>query len=343
MNYIEFRLTKDNKLESTYINNSKKVVLSAKDAQIIFNTLEQSVLIPKITKSETEKTLRYYNISEIIKNHQQRKRMKKITNAIALTGSAINLILMLTFTKQIEKTDNHLRTIRTITIDKPELESNQIYLNEINSFFELEIEDNSKSQKVENVKNNYYNIIEKYSNMYGLPVNLMVAMAANESSGDCNAKSNAGAYGLFQIKAEGNWNWLGKNITTYNFEKNETETITVCQNENGIIDSKMLFNPEYNTKVACMILQYNLGLCDYDILCALQTYNYGTKSVKLKKEYNKDWINYRDEYLNDSKYIESVLSFIEQESLILTYMDSEDNVYNVSINNQNKKVFSLNK
>ena len=77
----------------------------------------------------------------------------------------------------------------------------------------------------------------------------------------------------------------------------------------------------------------NLASANYDILCAIQTYNTGMKPIYLKKEYGEEWINYRKEYLDGSTYIEYVLSYIEKEDNIITCYDIENNSYNICVNN----------
>lgn len=72
----------------------------------------------------------------------------------------------------------------------------------------------------------YISVIEKYSEEYGIPIELLCGVINTESSFDPNATSHAGAMGMMQI-TEDTFNWLlfksGESHTKdalYNYETN---------------------------------------------------------------------------------------------------------------------------
>lgn len=354
MNYIEFRITKDDKLVSMYNYNNKVTYFSLKDTKSIYKLLKNSGIPPRVYNDKGDKILRYYSINRYIKAFYKSKNKRKKQFYLPIAASALSLITVLYLnsvkTSSYNEEESQSLAVSDFTKEAEEpiydYEDNTVYIPEdlepiIEKTYELDFGSNKESERVINVKENYYDLIEKYSNMYGLPVELMLALTANESSGHYDAISNAGAYGLFQVKAEGSWNWLNKELTVYNFDLGDYETVIICKKDDGSIDSSMLFNPEYNIKIGCMIFSYNLKLCNYDLICALQMYNYGTKPLYLKNEYGDDWIYFRDEYLNSSPYIEDVFSFAEIEDNILSFTDEENNIHNIKINNSNNKTLIL--
>jgi len=207
--------------------------------------------------------------------------------------------------------------------------------------FDFKFEDRSSSDKAKNTKELYYDLIKKYSDIYGLPTNLMVAMATQECGVHKKEISSGGGFGLFQIQVNGGWSWEKKTISVYNFEKEEDEKIVVCEVSPGVTDVNMLADLEYNIKIGCAIFAYNLRDCNYDIIQAIQTYNSGTEVRIIKNSYGEDWINHRDTLLGDPKYLEHVLSFIDPSDNILEYKDDKNNVYYVQVNNLNNYAHTL--
>ena len=207
--------------------------------------------------------------------------------------------------------------------------------------FDFKFEDRSSSDKAKNTKELYYDLIKKYSDIYGLPTNLMVAMATQECGVHKKEVSSGGGFGLFQIQVNGGWSWEEKTISVYNFEKEEDEKIVVCEVSPGVTDVNMLADLEYNIKIGCAIFAYNLRDCNYDIIQAIQTYNSGTEVRIIKNSYGEDWINHRDTLLGDPKYLEHVLSFIDPSDNILEYKDDKNNVYYVQVNNLNNYAHTL--
>lgn len=190
-------------------------------------------------------------------------------------------------------------------------------------FIFLEYEDLSDTPKVRNTREEYGDLIEKYSNMYGLDSNLMIAIAAQESGKHNPVKNKTGATGLMQIQ---NGVWVGNEIKAYNFEKGDYDKFTVTE--------EMLSDLEKNIQLGCMYFQNCLSYYNYNIPLAIQNYNYGygyMKSVvdfyancsgKTSEEVVNDqcdigWTDYRDIVdVGSSVYLNGVLSWMGNKNVV---------------------------
>jgi len=161
----------------------------------------------------------------------------------------------------------------------------------------------------------------------------MVAVGTQENGVHEKAVSKGGGLGLFQIQVENGWNWVGKELTAYNYELGKYETVTVCQRQDGKIDVNMLSDLEYNTKIACMIMGSNVKMCNNDMIAALQCNNSGTKVLSLKKEYGDEWIEHRESLPGDPMYLEHVLSYIKEDDGLLEYKTVDGDIHVLGINN----------
>lgn len=155
----------------------------------------------------------------------------------------------------------------------------------------------------------------KYAQMYGVDDRLLKAMAAQESGGNHDKYlsyercSKAGC-GLMQIEKPGN---VIKTLTAYNFETGQEETITVCypgqpnKPSYGCID---VTNIDNNIRAGAMQLAARMKAWDYNILMALQSYNFGvggmnavlriyeqqegvSKATAIANPNNLGWMKYR--------------------------------------------------
>lgn len=357
MDYIDFQI-KENKIICTTCYNNKKIYLPVEEAKIIFRILVkynydyQELLINDV------KTLRYYGVSkklleQIKKNKgKAKKKVNRINKyagmSLAVSGS---LILLLTLNSlglykndkeimPIEEQENVTNvTIVTEYKTTPNIEEEETIIVP-DSIFDFSYENRSSSDKAVLTKSLYTDIITKYSNKYGLPSNLMIAVGTQERGTHSTEVSPGGGFGLFQIQVEGGWNWLGKTVTAYNFETEQMETIVVCQADDGTINVNMLADLDYNIKVACMIMASDLVYCDYDIIAALQTYNSGTSVQDLQKKYGDDWVNHRENLAGDTEYVEHVLSYLSEDDNLLQYKDKDGKEYTVAINNVYNNSFS---
>ena len=190
------------------------------------------------------------------------------------------------------------------------------------TFVYLDYEDRSDKEKAYITRAYYEGMITKYAKMYGIDPNLAIAVATQESKTGIHTTVTdpGGATGLMQIQNEV---WIGENVTAYNFETKQDETINVTLNK--------IKDVEYNIKIGCMILQNSLEYMNYNTLAALQCYNMGYGNMnkiltKCSEETNKSigeilsnvkdtkWMDYRKIIrVGDQQYVEKVLSWIGSE------------------------------
>lgn len=359
MDYIDFQLVDDG-IICICSYGGKKIKLSSDNTRIFFKKLSENNYKYKELVIGGTKTVRYYDVSKKIIEEVQKnrcsignKKVKRINKyagvKVAISGTLF-LVLILNslglYNKLNEKKENlsdktsigirdnidKLRVPMEFTMPVNEDASLEEVV-EPDYVFDFEFEDRSDTETANITRSLYTDVITKYSNMYGLPPSMMIAVATQERVTHSTEISPGGGFGLFQVQVEGKWNWLGKSLSAYNFETGEIETIVVCQREDGTIDMNMLADLDYNVKVGCMIMAYDLNYCNYDLIAALQTYNSGSGVSVLKEEYGEDWLNHRDGLPGGSQYVEYVLSYIKEEDSLLKYKDPNGEEYIVDINN----------
>lgn len=219
-------------------------------------------------------------------------------------------------------------------------------IKEEENIIEIEYEDFSNTEKAVKTRQNYGDLITKYSNMYGLDPNLMIAIATQEKGFHSSVMDDGGATGLMQIQ---NSVWLGKQISAYNYEKGQYDTFT--------IDNNKIEQLETNIQIGCMYFQNCLKFMDYNIPAAIQTYNYGTGNMgnvlkvyagitgKTKQEvlgdqYDVGWLEYRNVVnRGDSNYLNNVLSWMGNNNNI-SVMKPDNSKIDISISNQSNIVKS---
>lgn len=232
--------------------------------------------------------------------------------------------------EQTEKSKSEETKKLSNTIDKP---TNEVY---------LEYNDRSDNPDALKTRSNYTKIIDRYSKMYGLDSNLVLAIATQERGIHSETIDPGGATGLMQIQ---NSVWNNEPLNAYNFETNSEERINVNSGDLGDL--------EYNVKVGCMIFQDDLKRMNYNIPAAIQSYNMGYNSVykmidqycidtnKTREEVLKDqtdigWLDYR--YMisfGDPDYIEHVLSYCRDNNISIT--DPDNNVYSITATGKSKQ------
>ena len=189
----------------------------------------------------------------------------------------------------------------------------------------LETEDLTGSEKYQNAKENYYDLIEKYANEYGLDPMVMLALATQERGVHSETVDSGGGLGLFQIQIEGGWNWNNENVSAFNFRTNEEETVTITKEKASTL--------EYNIKYGCMLFQNALREQNYNVPRAIQCYNYGSTYMDqviseccrdtgysrsdISDPTNLIWTNYRSIIKNgDDRYLENVLRYLPNDTQI---------------------------
>lgn len=183
----------------------------------------------------------------------------------------------------------------------------------------IPFEDRSDTEKARITKAYYGETIETYAKRYGVDPKIMVAIATQERGIHSDVMDRGGATGLMQIQ---NAVWLGENVTAYNYDTREYETVH--------IDKSKLSDVFYNIKIGCMYFQNCMNYMNNNVLAAIQCYNYGYgnmqnvlerysfNSGKTKKAILEDvsdcgWMEYRTsipENEGDRIYIENVISWI---------------------------------
>ena len=210
-------------------------------------------------------------------------------------------------------------TTPTTPIEKVEVEEPKI------NPFALETEDLTGSEKYQNAKEKYFDLIEKYATEYGLDPMVMLALATQERGVHSETVDSGGGLGLFQIQIEGGWNWDNEDISAFNFETNEEETVTITKEKASTL--------EYNIKYGCMLFQNALREQKYNVPRAIQCYNYGSSYMStvidaccadtgysrsdISDPTNLIWTNYRSVIKNgDDRYLENVLRYLPNDTQI---------------------------
>ena len=207
--------------------------------------------------------------------------------------------------------------------------------------FNYSYEDRSNNSNIENARR-YEDTFKKYANMYGLDKDLLMAIAAQESSGDHynNLNSNQPGKGIMQIE----YVHIGENLSAHNFETNTEDSIKVDMNTLSDLDS--------NIKIGAMILRNCIDSYNCNIPLSLQTYNFGPGNInkvlnscssienisidKLKNDpTNNSWLNYRSALgIGDPEYVEHVFSYMKDKKI--TVLDHNGNPISINLNNQIK-------
>ena len=126
----------------------------------------------------------------------------------------------------------------------------------------------------------YAPYFQKYAQVYGVDERLLKAMAAQESGGNHDKylsyeRCSSAGCGLMQIEKPGK---VVTQATAYNFETKQEETVYVCypgQSNSPKAGCLDVTNIENNIKVGAMQFASRLKAWDYNVIMALQSYNYG--------------------------------------------------------------------
>ena len=145
----------------------------------------------------------------------------------------------------------------------------------------LELGGATNSEKFLYVYQNYFDVISKYSAIYGVDPYVMVAIMTQESGGKTGHKD-----GPFQITGNGTRTVKAKNVLTGQYE---THAVHNSSDRNNI---------EISARWAVMYLAGKIERFDGDVLKAIQSYNFDVGIIKdiAPHAYDTDeWMKYREQ------------------------------------------------
>ena len=209
--------------------------------------------------------------------------------------------------------------------------------------FHFSYEDRTSSENIDNV-DQYDDIFQKYANMYGLDVNLLKAIACQESGGNHYGHlGNGPAEGIMQIEKSVH---IGETITAYNFETKQNDYFEITEDNIQDID--------FNIRIAAMDLRNAIEAFNYNIPQGTQAYNFGIggmnqvlanccrnigeKQSNLENDpTNNSWLNYTESIgIGDSEYIAHVFSYLK-DNTTLSIKDRDGSNHNITIINDYQK------
>lgn len=211
----------------------------------------------------------------------------------------------------------------------------------------LDYENLTDTPKARFVRENYGDLITKYSEMYGLDVDIMIAIATQERGVHSDVMDKGGATGLMQLQ---NSVWVGATARAYNFETGKIDAVEVTKENIGDLDT--------NIRVGCMYFANCLNYMNGNIPAAVQCYNFGygnmekvfksyeSESGKSKKEVLADvtdlgWLSHREVVeVGDPMYLEHVSQWLGNTKNINVQTRGNGSVSVVVTNQEKAKVMS---
>lgn len=194
---------------------------------------------------------------------------------------------------------------------------------------------------------NYYELVSKFANKWGMSPNIPMSVLTQESGG-----KNPN---LMQIQFD---SWIDMPISGYNYENNTKQTIVLTDtpekyNSKGYttISRSDLKNPYTNISIGTLILNYSIKHMNYHISAGLQAYNFGlynmdtvlnktaeetgvSKEELLADQSNTSFTDYTDIIsVGDSNYLSNVVRFNMDDEFFINEMtpDGEIETHTVKI------------
>lgn len=233
----------------------------------------------------------------------------------------------------IEKVDLPSFDISDIAIETSSEVSNE---NKVVKEVAYAYENRTDSDKYQYVKDNFDDVIQKYSKMYGLDPNIVTAIATQENGYNANSENMAAA-GLMQIEKSV---WANKMITAYNHETGKMEDFFLEKGKMADLDT--------NVKAGCMILERSMRANDYDVLRGIAGYNMGGgnmstiykeaakqtgKSVDEVKE-DGTWLEYTyAPGVGDKNYVPNISSYLPDDVDSVYVLDKDGVKHEIQITN----------
>lgn len=353
--YIDYLATKKIMLIEEL---SQKNTLNIKYQDIILTILDAKEIIKKgYLRGIAESVKSYIKREELKHKGKKITRKNKYRGAFIIAGGMVISLLAGIGSHSLSKNDknNDFDSSNGITTKSDELENdnsdkknetndspdiyyelynklynttnNSIKYMENNSYSDIQkiyvdFEDRSLDNKAITTKQLYQELIEKYSKIYGVDKNLILAIATQERGIHSQDMDAGGATGLMQIQ---NAIWDNQELSAYNFVTGQYEKVIVNVND--------LSDLEYNIKIGTMILQNTLTYMNYNLCAAIQCYNMGYGNMRtILTQYASDsgktiqevlenndlgWLEYRN-LINegDQYYLEHVMSWIGNDFII---------------------------
>lgn len=286
----------------------------------IFNKLKSYKLCDK-TKNAAKVVAGILAISSIISVAAYKANNKKYESYESYVEPSYSTIYVDSNPVSLDNDINKKIDSGTINADKKDADKKDYEETKNNNVLKagvisnLQIEDETESEKANKTKELYYDIIEKYANMYGVLPSVILAIATQERGVHSDTIDQGGAIGLMQVQVSV---WDGKDLEVYNYDTNSKEKIHITLDH--------LRDVSFNIKVGCAIFQNYLKQMKDNYPLAIQSYNMGPSSVnKILNAYclscgktydeviNSDdlgWLSFRNSsYPGDSFYLEHVLRY----------------------------------
>lgn len=304
----------------------KNHIINIDDCDVVFSKNGTGPILRSLQKYDEQNKLKKVQKKKVKrKNKYAQRRIIAAGLTLVMLGVCVTNALKKENKQQVNTSSSSSETYSSDEnefIDLNHLVQIEIPKEEEITYVYLDYEDRSDKEKAYITRAYYEGMITKYAKMYGIDPNLAIAVATQESKTGIHTTVTdpGGATGLMQIQNEV---WIGENVTAYNFETKQDETINVTLNK--------IKDVEYNIKIGCMILQNSLEYMNYNTLAALQCYNMGYGNMnkiltKCSEETNKSigeilsnvkdtkWMDYRKIIrVGDQQYVEKVLSWIGSE------------------------------
>lgn len=208
--------------------------------------------------------------------HKQHTNSNNFTNNIA-TEDFINEIpinLEAVSDDFDEEYDQMIDELETVVDEYTESQNTIIEEKPIDTAY-LRYDDLTNTNTYIGAYEDYYSIVEKYANKWGISPNIIMAMLTQESAGK---KVN-----LMQIQFD---SWHDQVLTEYDFVNGRYQSIVLTDTPEKyagqnitVITREDLNNKVTNISVACVILRYCLEQMDFNVLAAIQAYNLGCPNM----------------------------------------------------------------
>lgn len=208
----------------------------------------------------------------------------------------------------------------------------------------LEFEHNRDSEKGDHAYDNYYELVEKYSNKWGVSPNIIMSMLTQESGGYST--------NLMQIQF---WSWKDQVINVYNFEAGKYEKLVLTDNPQEYerkygdiitITKDDLNNPKTNISVGTVLFRESARAMNNHIGASIQCYNFGYGNMMkvlnetasqtgvsvdaiLEDQENIDFVNYTHIIdAGDPNYLSNVMQYTNslEEGFVLKEIDENGNI-----------------